>query len=323
MAESDRSLAASVLLNLAPVRQITGMSKLATLAVLACALGVWSLGCAPVREPSVGPRAPVTELTSSAWGFSTSSYWIEGPTGLVAIDTQFLPSEAERMIATAERRTGKKFELAIVLHANPDKFNGTATFQRHGVKVVTSKQVKDLLPSVHEKRLRAFYDRYQPDYPKDLPSPDVFGDKDTIVRAAGLELSLHTMGAGCSEAHVVVEWQKHVFVGDLVGNGVHSWLEIGKTDEWQKRLDEIAALGPVVVHPGRGKTGGPELVANEREYLNKVTKIVSDESPSMPIDEVRLERAKANIRSAYPDYGFPVFLEIGLPAEWERQARKR
>lgn len=28
---------------------------------------------------------------SSTWGFSTASYWIEGPTGLVLIDTQFLP----------------------------------------------------------------------------------------------------------------------------------------------------------------------------------------------------------------------------------------
>ena len=307
------------------------MPQHATVVAVGIAFVFSSLGvaCAPSIGVAAGDkaagarRAAVTEMTSSEWGFSTSSYWIEGPTGLVAIDTQFLPSEAERMIATAEKRTGKKFALAIVLHANPDKFNGTATFQKHGVKVITSKQVKDLLPSVHEKRLRAFYDRYQPDYPKDLPSPDVFGDKDTTIDAGGLSLVLHTMGAGCSEAHVVVEWKKHVFVGDLVGNGVHSWLEIGKTDEWQKRLDEISAMAPEVVHPGRGKTGGPELLRNERDYLASVVRIVADEKPSMPIDDTRLERAKTKIRAAYPTYGFPVFLEIGLPAEWERQATKK
>lgn len=279
-------------------------------------------GCAPAHAPAP-PRAAVTEMTSSPWGFSTQSYWIEGPTGLVAIDTQFLPSEAERMIATAERRTGKKFVLAIVLHANPDKFNGTATFQKHGVKVITSKQVKDLLPSVHEKRTRAFYDRYAPDYPKELPAPDAFGDEDITIEAAGLKLDLHVMGAGCSESHVVVQWQKHVFVGDLVGNGVHSWLEIGKTDEWLRRLDEIAKLGPTVVHPGRGKTGGPELLANERSYLEKVVSIVASEGPALPVDEAKLGRAKEKIVAAYPDYGFPVFLEIGLPAEWARQAKKK
>ncbi len=279
-------------------------------------------GCAPVAAP-VSARSPVTEMTSNAWGFSTQSYWIEGPAGLVAIDTQFLPSEAERMITTAEKSTGKKFALAIVLHANPDKFNGTATFQRHGIKVVTSKQVKDLLPSVHEKRTRAFYDRYAPDYPKELPAPDVFGDKDTTIEAAGLKLNLHVMGAGCSESHVVVEWEKHAFVGDLVGNRVHSWLEIGKTDEWLLRLAEIGKLAPTVVHPGRGKTGGPELLVNERAYLEKVISIVAGEGPTTPVDEAKLGRAKEKIVAAYPGYGFPVFLEIGLPAEWERQARKR
>src|SRR3954454_20682508 len=89
-------------------------------------------GCASVQVPahaqvtltSAGdPR--VGTYVSSPWGFSTSSYWIEGPTGLVVIDTQFLPSAAEEMLAWAEQTTGKKVVLAIVLHPNPDKFNGT------------------------------------------------------------------------------------------------------------------------------------------------------------------------------------------------------
>lgn len=245
----------------------------------------------------------------------------------MAVDTQFLPSEAERMIATAERQTGKKFALAVVLHANPDKFNGTATFQRHGVRVVTSKQVKDLLPSVHDKRLRAFYDRYAPDYPKELPAPEVFGEATTELTAGGLTLKLHVMGAGCSEAHVALEWRdparpaRHLFVGDLVGNGVHSWLEIGKTDAWLARLAELERLAPTFVHPGRGKSGGPELLTAERVYLEKVIALVAEERPTLPIPEAGLERAKAKIVAAYPHHGFPVFLDIGLPAEWERQAR--
>ncbi len=285
--------------------------------------------CGPTSPPnaaSASARSPVTEFTSNPWGFSTASYWIEGPTGLVAVDTQFLPSEAERMIATAERSTGKKFVLAVVLHANPDKFNGTATFQRHGVKVITSRQVQELLPSVHEKRVRAFYERYAPDYPRELPAPEVFGDATTEVRAAGLTLKLHVMGAGCSEAHVALEWespahQRHLFVGDLVGNGVHSWLEIGKTDAWLTRLGELERLAPTFVHPGRGKTGGPALLVAERDYLQQVIAAVAAERPSLPIPEAGLERAKEKVRARYPGHGFPVFLDIGLPAEWERQAR--
>jgi glyoxylase-like metal-dependent hydrolase (beta-lactamase superfamily II) len=287
-----------------------------------------SAGCnashATVQAPTPTPteqRPAVTAFVSKPWGFSTSSYWIEGPTGLIAVDTQFLPSEAERMIAVAEKQTGKRFELAVVLHANPDKFNGTAVFQKHGVKVVTSAQVKALLPDVHARRTKAFYERYAPDYPRELPAPDVFGDQTTELEAAGLRVKLHVLGAGCSEAHVVLEWNRHAFVGDLVGNGVHSWLEIGKTDQWLERLTEIEALHPERLHPGRGASGGPELLANERSYLQSVIQIVAEEKPTLPMPEAGFEHAKAKIAAKYPAYGFPVFLDIGLPAEWARQAQ--
>ena len=261
--------------------------------------------------------------TSTPWSFSTSSYWIEGPTGLVAVDTQFLTSAAEEMIAKAEATTKKKFVLAVVLHANPDKFNGTAVFQKRGVKVVTSAQVKALIPKIHEKRVAAFYDRYKPDYPKDVPNPDVFGDKTTEIEAAGVKLRLHVMGAGCSEAHVVVERAdtRAVFVGDLVANKSHSWLEIGKTDEWLRRLEELRRLGPQSVHPGRGAAEGAWLLDEEEAYLKKVIELVAAEKPKGPPKDEVLDRVKKEIVAAYPDYGFPVFLEIGLPAEWERQAK--
>jgi glyoxylase-like metal-dependent hydrolase (beta-lactamase superfamily II) len=315
--------------------------------VLALALAPLFVACATSAPPNAKPspahdtRAPgnaepeehgtttrdaatgVGTYVSIPWGFSTSSYFLEGPDGLVAIDTQFLTSAAEEMIASAEALTKKKFVLAIVLHANPDKFNGTAVFQKHGVRVVTSAQVKALLPSVHEKRMRAFYERYKPDYPSELPAPDVFGDKTTELTAAGLKLKLHVMGAGCSESHVVVEHEGGVFVGDLVANQSHSWLEIGKTDEWLKRIDELERLKPSRVYPGRGPGADAKLLADEKAYLRKVISLVAAEKPTMPVQEDALARIEAAAIAAYPGYEFPVFLEIGLPAEWERQARAR
>src|SRR4051794_19263888 len=82
---------------------------------------------------------------SSEKGFETSSYWIEGPTGLIFIDTQFLLSAGEEALNWAEKVTGKKAQLAIVLHPNPDKFNGTSSYQKRGIRVVTSEQVLKLI----------------------------------------------------------------------------------------------------------------------------------------------------------------------------------
>ncbi len=298
-------------------------------------------GSASTSAPGAASRAAAAEASrehgrvsrsgaigtyvSIPWGFDTSSYWIEGPSGLVAIDTQFLPSAAEEMIEQAESLTKKKFVLAIVLHANPDKFNGTSVFQKHGIRVVTSSQVKAVIPEIHEKRVRAFYDRYQPDYPKELPQPEVFGDKTTDLVAGGVKLRLHVLGAGCSEAHVVVEKpdENAIFVGDLVSSKNHAWLEIGKTDQWLTRLEELRRLSPRRVYPGRGPAGDATLLDDQESYLRKVMAIVGAEHPTVPIREDALEHAKRSIVEAYPSYGYKVFLDIGLPAEWERQATTR
>jgi glyoxylase-like metal-dependent hydrolase (beta-lactamase superfamily II) len=257
---------------------------------------------------------------STPWSFSTSSYWIEGPEGLILIDTQFLPSAAEDFVMKAEAMTGKKVALAIVLHANPDKFNGTAALQARGIKVVTSKPVAKLIPGVHEKRLKAFYSRYEPDYPKDVPQPTPWGNMKQRLTAGGITVEAHVMGPGCSEAHVVVEFDGHLFPGDLVASGNHSWLEIGRTDEWLLRLKEMRVFETRFVHPGRGPSGGTDLLDKEEAYLRKVIAIVAEEKPVLPPPEGAIERVKARVLEAYPGLGFPVFLNLGLPAEWRRQA---
>jgi glyoxylase-like metal-dependent hydrolase (beta-lactamase superfamily II) len=311
------------------------------LACLAFSASLAAAACAAPESPPPPPRAPAASAAAAydgqvarfagdtrigvyvsiPWGFSTSSYWIEGPDGLIAIDTQFLPSAAEEMITAAEAMTGKKVKLAIVLHANPDKFNGTATFQKRGIRVVTSRQVLDLIPGIHEKRLKAFYDRYQPDYPRELPQPASFGDRSAEITEAGVTLKAHVLGPGCSEAHVVIEFDGHLFAGDLIANRSHSWLEIGRTDEWLRRIEEMKAQKPRFVHPGRGPSGGPDLLDQEERYLRKVIELVAAERPALPPDKEAIGRAKKRIQEAYPDLDFPVFLNIGIPAEYARQAR--
>ena len=286
------------------------------------------LACAGASQPPLKGEVEVTvsdprvgQYVSSGWGFATSTFWIEGPEGVVLLDAQFLPSAAEEAIVAAERVTRKKVVAAIVLHPNPDKFNGTATFQARGIKVLTSSQVLAKIPEVFASRTQSFGDRYKPDWPTETPRPESFGEATTKLQLAGLELTAHVLGPGCSDAHVVVSWEGHVFVGDLVANGAHSWLEIGRTDAWLERLGEIEAMAPRQVHPGRGRSGGAALLTAEREYLQAVIDLVAAEKPTMPPDLAGLSRVRQALERRYPNHRFPVFLEIGLPAEWERQAK--
>lgn len=252
--------------------------------------------------------------------FSTVNWFLPGTTGSVMIDTQFLPSAARESMQLAESLTGKAVTSAIVLHPNPDKFNGTETLQRAGIEVLTSAQVLAEIPAVHEQRSAKFRDRYAPDYPAHTPAPKSFGDATTELELAGAKLRCHVLGPGCSRAHVVVDWDGHVFVGDLVTPGAHAWLELGLVGEWLARLDEIAAMKPRYVLVGRGHAAGPELLDQQRVYLEHAREAVAAENPKGEPDDAAIARAKAKIVAKYPDHGFDVFLDFGLPALWRNLA---
>jgi glyoxylase-like metal-dependent hydrolase (beta-lactamase superfamily II) len=285
-------------------------------------------GCACKPARLLPPNAAVTLAPDggavgtyvSSWnGFRTSSYWIEGPTGLILIDTQFLLSAGDEFVNWAEKATGKKVVLAIVLHPNPDKFNGTAHLQARGVRVITSAQVLEKIPAVHKLRLGWFYDRFKPDYPLEQPKPESFGDRDTEIEAAGVKLKLRVLGEGCSGAHVVAQYGDHVFVGDLITIGFHSWLELGLLDQWLARLDEIRNMKPKFVHTGRGGTGDGSSIDNEEAYLTDVIEIVKSHHPQRkPLREETREEIVDEIRGRYPTYDFPLFLKVD--ALWKRMA---
>ena len=209
-------------------------------------------------------------FTSSAKTFSTASYWIEGPDSVVMIDTQFLPREGLDAVNAAEKATGKKVSTAIVLHPNPDKFNGTKAYQTRGIKVITSRQVSDLIPAVHKIRYGWFFDEYKPDYPKDSAIPSVFGEATANLTIAGLPLTLHVLGKGASNAHVVVQYRQNVFVGDLINPANHAWLELGLITDWLSRLSEIKQMQPQTIYPGRGQAGAIHLIEQQASYLKRV-----------------------------------------------------
>lgn len=319
---------------------------------MACCLVVLALGCAsspPSPTPAEAAPAPppksadaasapapsptrledpadradgVGVFTSVPWTFDTNLYWIEGPEGVVVIDTLFLPREAERAIAHIEQVTQKPVVAAVVLHPNPDKFNGADAFRAHGARVVTSSQVLAHIPRVAEKRRKAFLQRYAPHYPAADPIIASFGDATTTLRAGGLEIDLHVLAQGCSDAHVVASWNGHVFVGDLVASGTHAWLELGYVREWLERLDDIERLAPRRVHPGRGPSGGVELVHAQRRYLERVLTLVEEAAPTMPPPDGAIAALKEKLESEYPSLGYPVFL-YGMKAVWEREAGRR
>jgi glyoxylase-like metal-dependent hydrolase (beta-lactamase superfamily II) len=268
----------------------------------------------------------VGTFTSPPRTFATASYWIEGTNGVVMVDTQFLPKEGLQAVDMAERATGKKVVAAIVLHPNPDKFNGTAAYQQRGIRVITSQQVKALIPGVHQIRYGWFFKEYAPDYPADAAVPDAFGDATTELALAGISLKLHVLGKGASGAHVVVQHGHNVFAGDLINPENHAWLELGLIDDWRQRLEEIRLMlpttAPTKIYPGRGAAGGVELIDRQAAYLKQVQQWVRAEKPSGQLGWLTKLKLQRKIEQAHPTLGYSIFMRDGLAAVWTVEAAK-
>jgi glyoxylase-like metal-dependent hydrolase (beta-lactamase superfamily II) len=284
------------------------------------------LGLSVCFLPVYAAVGDIGTFTSSAKTFSTASYWIEGQDGLVMIDTQFLPKEALQAVDMAEKSTGKKVTAAIVLHPNPDKFNGTAVLQARGIKVLTSASVQALIPAVHKIRLGWFFDEYAPDYPKDAAVPDVFNisadTKSTVLTLAGLNITVHVLGKGASGAHLVVQHNDRAFVGDLINPTNHAWLELGLIGDWLARLSDISAMKPAKIYPGRGPAGGTALIDGQRAYLSDVRNWVRqerNENGGQTLSFFAKLRLRTKIENAYPTLGYALFMRDGLEAVWANE----
>jgi glyoxylase-like metal-dependent hydrolase (beta-lactamase superfamily II) len=272
---------------------------------------------------AVAENYTIGTFTSPAKTFSTANYWIVGPQATVLIDTQFLPKEGLLAFKEAERSSSKKVSHALILHPNPDKFNGTAMLQANGVVVQTSKQVLSAIPGVHTIRLGWFAEEYKPDYPAIAAQPTVFGDRTQEVDWGGVKIKLHVLGAGASAAHVVAQVGDAVFAGDLINPDNHAWLELGMIDEWLLCLAEIKALGAQRIFPGRGKAGGTELIDKQVNYLKFVQKTIQAEQPSGTLGLFTKLKLQRTIEQEYPQLTYALFMRDGLAAAWDNEARKR
>lgn len=261
----------------------------------------------------------IGQYISPAKGYSSNSYWIEGPDGVVLIDTQFLPSAALEAVSIAESVSGKPVVMAIVLDANPDRFNGVQVLSQRGIPVVSAKPVIEQISEAHNKTWPIFHPRLSPDYPDQLVLPEAAWTETTDFSAAGLKFRAYVIRQGVSKSHLLIELDGHLFTGNLVVNKYHPWPG-GHSRLWLMRLDEIARhIAPRVIHPGRGYPMQAEVLLKQQgQYLKDLQQAVAKVYTGGEISELDQQDITQAMIKAYPQYGHERFLRYLVPAEWQQ-----
>lgn len=257
---------------------------------------------------------------TSRSGRGSNSYWVEGPKGVVLIDTQFLLSDAAEFVDIAESVTGKKVVMAIVLHASPDRFNGVSILKERKIPVVSAAQVVDEIPAAHERASRRYAAQFPGDYPTELVLPEVRWTQTRLFDAAGLRFKAYVIREGVSEAHLLVGLDDQLFVGDLVVYKYHADMQLGKSQHWLQRLEEIRRFSDArVIFPGKGYAMAAEsLINHQQAYLTAVQKVIAEFYTGGRISDPDVKEIQGRITHQFGGYGDADLLPAGIRAEWEQ-----
>lgn len=216
-----------------------------------------------------------------------NSYLIETTDSIIVVDGMLTMSDA-RAVRAHIAELGKPLRGLVVTHAHPDHYAGAHEILRgHDVPYLATASVAAAIARDDAAKDRIVGPMMGPEWPVERRFPTAIATG--TVELGDVTLTVRDVGPGESPADSL--WRlddRHVFVGDIVYNGMHAYLADGHHAAWIAMLDELAAsLDPdAMLYVGHGEPGGRALLAAQRRYVTAFVESVATHRDRAP-DERR------------------------------------
>lgn len=258
-------------------------------------------------------------LTSSERSFLTNAYLIETENALVAVDSFMIVSDAMALRDLA-LKICKPLISIIITHGHPDHYNGNSVLLEAfpGIPVISTQGITDCIrDSVDAKEVK-----WKPYFAEDWPAQKVLPnqmvtDGSTLI-LDGLLYHFRDLGAAESTSDMYFTLgKKHsvVFVGDVVFNRVHGFMNDGHSARWltvlRELTQELAQVGQLFT--GHGQPDQPSaLISAQIDYINayrsQVVALLEGTAQLSVEQKIKLEEAMTRL---FPDYQLSAFIQAG------------
>jgi glyoxylase-like metal-dependent hydrolase (beta-lactamase superfamily II) len=204
---------------------------------------------------------------------------IGGRDAVLVVETGLGPQNAEKVLEFASEYAKGRRLYVTTTHFHPEHAFGAQVFAGEATFLVNRAQAEDLkvkgpgyldmfrgLGEPVARQLEGVV----------LPEPDLVYDEAYDLELGGRVVQLRATGRAHSRGDQVVRVPDAdvLFTGDLVEAGqfaIFPWFPPYDTDvsgtRWLAVMERLAGEGARVVVPGHGAVGGPELLADVRDYL--------------------------------------------------------
>ena len=249
---------------------------------------------------------------------------IGGRDAVLVVETGLGPLNAEKVLEFAtEYAKGRRLYLTTT-HFHPEHAFGAQVFAGEATFLLNRAQAEDLkvkgagyldmfrgLGEPVARQLEGVV----------LPEPDLVYDDAYDLELGGRVVELRATGRAHSKGDQVVRVPDAgvLFTGDLVETGqfaIFPWFPPYDTDvsgtRWLAVMERLAGEGARVVVPGHGAVGGPELLADVRDYLRLLRDETWVRRDSAMSEETIVEEVRALMVERHPEWTERDWIDKGV-----------
>ncbi|HEX6707129.1 MAG TPA: MBL fold metallo-hydrolase [Albitalea sp.] len=270
-----------------------------------------------------------TRLSDNAYAYTAegdpNTGVIIGDDAVMVIDTQATPVMAQDVIRRIREVTDKPIKFVVMSHYHAVRVLGASAYQPQ--TIIASEDTRDLIVERGAQDMKSEIERFPRLFRavETIPGltwPHLTFKGEMTVWLGSLEVRLMQLGRGHTKGDTVV-WlpqQKILFSGDLVEFDATPYAGDAYFQDWPQTLDNIAALKPEKLVPGRGAAlTTPEMVA---KGLAGTRSFVSDLFASVKAGAAAGKDLRAIYKEAHaalkPKYGQWVIFDHCMPFDVTR-----
>ncbi len=203
-----------------------------------------------------------TKLSDHAYAYTAegdpNSGIVIGDDAVMVIDTQATPAMAQDVIRRIREVTDKPIKYVVLSHYHAVRVLGAAAYKPE--HIIASQDTRDLIVERGEQDKASEIGRFPrlfrnvESVPPGMTWPTITFSGKMTLWLGKLEVQLIQLGRGHTKGDTVV-WlpqDKVLFSGDLVEFDATPYAGDAYFQDWPKTLDNIAALKPQALVPGRG-----------------------------------------------------------------------
>ncbi|WP_397532331.1 MBL fold metallo-hydrolase [Roseateles sp.] len=185
-----------------------------------------------------------------------------GDDAVMVIDTQATPLMAQDVIRRIREVTDKPIKYVLLSHYHAVRVLGASAYKAEGCEqIIASQDTYDLIVERGEQDKASEIGRFPRLFrnvetvPAGMTWPTITFNRKMTLWMGSLEVQILQLGRGHTKGDTVVWLPKDrvLFSGDLVEFDATPYAGDAYFQDWPQTLDNIAALQPAKLVPGRGK----------------------------------------------------------------------